>query len=111
MAFNLGAFAGGLAKGGMDTYQTLEAIESQKKRDALTELQTKEAEQAMKGREALRTAVSEQGGEKTFTPNFSGTGGMDTNDVAPTPLPYQLLCCLWRSATCCCTRLRVHWLG
>lgn len=86
MAFNLGAFAGGLAKGGMDTYQTLEAIDSQKKRDALVELQTKEAEQAMKGREALRSAIAEQGGEKTFTPNFSGTGGMDSNDVAPTPV-------------------------
>jgi hypothetical protein len=86
MAFNFGAFAGGLAKGGIDTYSTLMDIESQKKKDALVELQTKEAEQAMKGREALRSAISEQGGEKTFTPNFNGTGGMDTNDVAPTPV-------------------------
>lgn len=68
MAFNLGAFAGGLAKGGMDTYQTLEAIESQKKRDALVELQTKEAEQAMKGREALRSAIAEQGDMNTANP-------------------------------------------
>ena len=68
MAFNLGAFAGGLAKGGMDTYQTLEAIESQKKRDALVELQTKEAEQAMKGREALRSAIAEQGDMNTVNP-------------------------------------------
>lgn len=68
MAFNLGAFAGGLAKGGMDTYQTLEAIDSQKKRDALVELQTKEAEQAMKGREALRSAIAEQGDMNTVNP-------------------------------------------
>lgn len=68
MAFNLGAFAGGLAKGGLDTYQTLEAIESQKKRDALVELQTKEAEQAMKGREALRSAIAEQGDMNTVNP-------------------------------------------
>lgn len=68
MAFNLGAFAGGLAKGGMDTYQTLEAIESQNKRDALVELQTKEAEQAMKGREALRSAIAEQGDMNTANP-------------------------------------------
>lgn len=86
MSFNFGAFAGAAAKSGMDTYSTLAAIESQKKRDALVELQTKEAEQAMKGREALRSAIAEQGGEKTFTPNFGGTGGMDSNDVAPTPV-------------------------
>ena len=86
MGFNFGAFAGGLAEGGADAYKTMKALESQQKRDALIELQTKEAEQAMKGREALRSAIAEQGGEKAFTPSFSGTGGMDTNDVAPTPV-------------------------
>lgn len=86
MGFDFGAFAGGLAKGGMETYQTMQAIESQKKRDELVDLQAKEAKQAMEGREALRTAIAEQGGEKTFTPNFSGTGGTDSNDVAPTPV-------------------------
>lgn len=32
MAFNLGAFAGGLAKGGMDTYQTLTAIQREQEK-------------------------------------------------------------------------------
>lgn len=83
MAFNLGAFAGGLAKGGMDTYLTLENIESQKKRDALVELQTKEAEQAMKGREALRSAIAEQGDMNTATPGAMMAG------PAPQGLPQE----------------------
>ena len=68
MGFNFGAFAGAAAKSGLDTYSNLEAIESQKKRDALIELQTKEAEQAMKGREALRSAIAEQGDMNTANP-------------------------------------------
>ena len=43
MGFNLGAFAGGLAQGGMQTYQMMEAIESQKKRDELIQNQLDEA--------------------------------------------------------------------
>ena len=86
MGFNFGAFAGGAAQGYVNTSKTMSDVESQKKRDALVELQTKEADQAMKGREALRSAIAEQGGENTYTPNFSGTGGMDSNDVAPTPV-------------------------
>jgi hypothetical protein len=86
MAFNLGAFAGGLAKGGIDTYSTLSDIESQKKRDELVGLQTQQMKSEMQGKEALRSAIADQGGANSFTPNFNGTGGMDTNDVAPTPV-------------------------
>lgn len=42
MSFNLGAFAGGLAQGGINTYRTLSEIESQKKRDEMLELQKQE---------------------------------------------------------------------
>lgn len=56
MGFNFGAFAGGLAQGGMNTYQMLEAIESQKKRDALIDLQTQEAKQNLKERGEFREA-------------------------------------------------------
>lgn len=54
MAFSLGAFAGGMAQTGMNTYQMLEAIESQKKRDALIELQMQEAKQNMADRAAIK---------------------------------------------------------
>lgn len=63
MAFNLGAFAGGLAKGGLDTYQTLENIESQRKRDALVELQAQEAKAAAEERTALKGAASSTYGQ------------------------------------------------
>lgn len=63
MAFNLGAFAGGLAKGGVDTYLTLENIESQKKRDALVELQAQEARAAAEERTALKNAASNTYGQ------------------------------------------------
>lgn len=68
MGFNLGAFAGGAAQSYVNTSKTMSDIESQKKRDALVELQTKEAEQAMKGREALRSAIAEQGDMNTTAP-------------------------------------------
>jgi len=45
MGFNFGAFAGGLAQGGMNTYQMLESNESQKKRDALIEMQAQQMRQ------------------------------------------------------------------
>lgn len=56
MSFNLGAFAGAAAQSGMNTYQTLEAIESQKKRDALIDAQIKE-------QEALKAASAETYGQ------------------------------------------------
>jgi hypothetical protein len=33
----------------------------------------------------LRTAIAQQGGENTYSPNFGGTGGIDS-DTAPTPV-------------------------
>lgn len=86
MAFNFGAFAGGLAKGGMDTYSTLTDIEAKQQETKRREAEFGVWQKEQAGKEALRTAIAEQGGEKTFTPNFSGTGGMDSNDVAPTPV-------------------------
>lgn len=68
MGFNLGAFAGGVAQGGLNAYKTISDVQSQNKRDALVELQTKEAEQAIKGREALRSAIAEQGDMNTVNP-------------------------------------------
>lgn len=86
MAFNLGAFAGGLAKGGMDTYSTLTDIEAKAQETKRREAEFGAWQKEQAGKEALRSAIADQGGEKTYTPNFSGTGGMDTNDVAPTPV-------------------------
>jgi len=86
MGFNLGAFAGGLAQGGMSTYRMLEDIESQKKRDALIEMQTQDAKDERAGKAALRTAISETPTtNNTFAPNFGGTGGIDA-DTAPVPV-------------------------
>lgn len=85
MGFNFGALAGGAAQGYTTTAKTMSDIEAQKKRDALVELQTKEAEQTLQGKEALRTAIAQQGGENTYSPNFGGTGGIDS-DTAPTPV-------------------------
>lgn len=61
MGFNLGAFAGGMAKSGMDTYQLMESIESQKKRDELVALQAQEAKAALAEKEAMKEAASVYG--------------------------------------------------
>ena len=63
MAFNLGAFAGAAAQSGMNTYQMLEGIESQKKRDALIDLQAQEMKAAMEERAALKEASSNTYGQ------------------------------------------------
>ena len=70
MGFNFGAFAGGAATSGMNTYQLLEAIESQKKRDALIELQTQEAQQNINRRLAIDALGKEtygRAGQETIT--------------------------------------------
>lgn len=86
MGFNLGAFAGGLAQGGMSTYQMMQAIESQKKRDELVEMQTQDAKDERTGKAALRSAISETPtSNNSFAPNFGGTGGIDA-DTAPVPV-------------------------
>lgn len=78
MGFNFGAFAGGLAQGGMQTYQMLEAIESQKKRDALVELQAQEAKQNMEERAKLREAGEVYGkvGGQDYTGALQTATGM-----------------------------------
>lgn len=50
----LGAFLGGLAQGGVNTYKMLEDIESQKKRDQLLELQAQEARDALEEKRAIK---------------------------------------------------------
>ena len=66
MAFNLGAFAGGLAKGGMDTYSTLKAIEDRDKERALREAAERRAaiefEQKQRDIETVRGAAAESYG-------------------------------------------------
>ena len=78
MGFNFGAFAGGLAQGGMQTYQLLEAIESQKKRDALIELQAQEAKQNLEERAKLREAGEVYGrvGGQDYTGALQTATGM-----------------------------------
>ena len=63
MGFNFGAFAGGLAKSGMETYQMMEAIESQKKRDELIALQAQEMKAAGEERAALKSAATDTYGK------------------------------------------------
>jgi hypothetical protein len=66
MAFNLGAFAGGLAKGGMDTYARLTEIEERRKeremREAADRRQAIEFEDRMREKESVRSAAAESYG-------------------------------------------------
>lgn len=66
MAFNLGAFAGGLAKGGINTYVTLQELEEKKKeremREAADRRQAIEFEDRMREKEAVRSAAAESYG-------------------------------------------------
>ena len=71
MAFNLGAFAGGLAKGGMDTYSNLVDIEAKQK-----ETQRREAE--WKAQDALDKAYAETYGAGDTKTNVAyGVPGAD----------------------------------
>lgn len=63
MGFNLGAFAGGVAQGGVNTYKMMKDVESQQKRDELVELQAQEAKAAMEERTALKGAASSTYGQ------------------------------------------------
>jgi hypothetical protein len=83
MGFNLGAFAGGLAQGGVSGYKTMEDIQSQKKRDELVELQAQQMKTDMQGKEALRAAIAEQGDMNTVTPGAMMAG------PAPQGLPQE----------------------
>ena len=79
MGFNFGAFAGGAATSGMNTYQLLEAIESQKKRDALIELQMQEAKLNMEDRAAIKGLGKEtygRIGQEDLTGPLTATTGI-----------------------------------
>ena len=78
MGFNFGAFAGGLAQGGMNTYQMLESIESQKKRDALVEMQAQELKQNMDERTKAKEAadVYNKVGGADYAPELQRTAGI-----------------------------------
>jgi hypothetical protein len=66
MAFNLGAFAGGLAKGGINTYVTLQELEEKKKeremREAADRRQAIEFEDRMREKESVKSAAAESYG-------------------------------------------------
>jgi hypothetical protein len=85
MGFNFGAFAGGLAQGGIGTYKMLEDLESQKKRDALIEMQAQEMKQNM----ADRAAIKELGkdtygkvGQEDLTGSLTQTAGIGPQQAA-----------------------------
>jgi hypothetical protein len=79
MGFNFGAFAGGLAKGGMDTYTAMKSIERQDEELKLRKQEVEfRAEQAAREREAyaetqgLRTAAKETYGAVGKPQTFVG---------------------------------------
>ena len=74
MGFNFGAFAGAAAKSGVDTYQMMEAIESQKKRDALVEMQAQE----------LKQNIDERNKAKEAADVYNKVGGQDYTSALQT---------------------------
>jgi len=66
MAFNLGAFASGLVKGGIGTYVTLQELEEKKKeremREAADRRQAIEFEDRMREKESVKSAAAESYG-------------------------------------------------
>jgi hypothetical protein len=83
MGFNLGAFASGLAQGGINTYSTLDDIERKQKADAREEERMGAWRKEQEGKEALRTAALEvPTGDTVQTPTFQGmTGSYDQQDA------------------------------
>lgn len=79
MALNLGAFAGGLAQGGVNTYRTLQDIESQKQERELRAMQMEDIKREREGKEALRQAIGEipQADTVPVQQFGTGTGGVD----------------------------------
>ena len=77
MAFNLGAFAGGLAQGGMNTYQTLSEIERKDKEMALRE------EEAARAKEQFAWARSEQEEKNKIREAANVYGGVGGSNYAP----------------------------
>jgi hypothetical protein len=83
MAFNLGAFASGLAKGGIGTYVTLQELEERKKADERAEralqLQIDAAREAREEREGMRAAgdvTLGRVGQAALTGNYAQDAGL-----------------------------------
>lgn len=83
MAFNLGAFAGGLAKGGIDTYAKFLEFEERKKADERAEralqLQIDAAREAKELREGMRAAgdvTLGRVGQAALTGNYAQDAGL-----------------------------------
>lgn len=89
MAFNLGAFASGFAKAGVDTYATMEAIKSQKKRDELVDMQLQKEKAAFAEEQAIREAGKDiygKVGTDDYAPELQRTtaiGQQQTQALAP----------------------------
>lgn len=85
MGFNFGAFAGGLAQGGMNTYKMLEDLESQKKRDALIEMQTQqmrqETDQQRRLDEAFANTQGRVGQTNDYTQAIQTAGGIGSQQA------------------------------
>lgn len=79
MAFNLGAFAGGLAQGGLSTYKTLSDIEAQKKEAELREAQLQAIKDERTSKEALRNAIASSGDISSTTPATEYAGPAPAN--------------------------------
>jgi hypothetical protein len=83
MAFNLGAFAGGLAKGGIDTYSKFVEMEERRKADERAEralqLQIDAAREARELREGVRSAGETtlgRVGQAALTGNYTQDAGL-----------------------------------
>jgi hypothetical protein len=91
MGFNLGAFAGGLAQGGVNTYKLLSEIDSQKKRDKLVDIQTQSAQDALDEEKAIKAARADTLGRvtpPTLSPNQSQAIATNDNTQAqPSAIP------------------------
>jgi hypothetical protein len=83
MAINLGALAGGLAKGGMETYSALTDIEAKTQETKRREAEFGAWQKEQAGKEALRAAIAEQGDVGSTTPAQTMAG------PAPQGLPQE----------------------
>jgi hypothetical protein len=79
MGFNFGAFAGGLAQGGMSTFKTLNDIAAQKKETELRDAQLQDMQEARASKAALKQAIGEipQGQTVPVQQFGTGSGGVD----------------------------------
>lgn len=85
MGFNFGAFAGGLAQGGIGTYKMLEDLESQKKRDALLEMQAQEMKQNIADKSAIKELAKNtygRVGQEDLSAPLTATTGIGQQQAA-----------------------------